>query len=85
MFKGAFEEKMPDEDYHFYQSYLELLSKNGCTYQNPEFMLFTIIELVGSTCYSCILYKQPVPMSEFRPYLYQAINGILSSYQVPEK
>lgn len=85
VFKGAFEEKMPDEDYHFYQSYLELLSKNGCTYQNPEFMLFTIIELVGSTCYSCILYKQPVPMSEFRPYLYQAINGILSSYQVPEK
>ncbi|MDO4274467.1 MAG: TetR/AcrR family transcriptional regulator [Eubacteriales bacterium] len=80
VFKGAFEEKMPDEDYHFYQSYLDLLSKNGRTYDNPELMLFTIIELVGSTCYSCILYQQPVPLSEYKPYLHTAIAGILKSF-----
>lgn len=80
VFKGAFEEKMPDEDYHFYQSYLDLLSKNGRTYENPELMLFTIIELVGSTCYSCILYQQPVPLSEYKPYLRTAIGGILKSF-----
>ncbi len=79
-FKGAFEEKMPDEDYHFYESYLQLLSKNGVTYRNPELMLFTIIELVGATCYSCILYEQPVSMEEYKPYLHQAIDGILKGF-----
>ncbi|MDC7286555.1 TetR/AcrR family transcriptional regulator [Blautia schinkii] len=77
VFKGAFEEKMPDEEYHFYQSYLNLLSQNSRTYKNPELILFTIFELVGSTCYSCILYQQPVSMSEYRPYLHKAIDGIL--------
>lgn len=81
VFKGAFEEKMPDEDYDFYQSYLQLLSKSEHTYHNPELMLFTIIELVGATCYSCILYEQPVPLGEYRPWLHKAVNGILLSFR----
>ncbi|MDO5135709.1 MAG: TetR/AcrR family transcriptional regulator [Eubacteriales bacterium] len=84
MFKGAFEEKMPDEDYHFYQSYLELLSRNGQTYQNPELLLFTIVQLVGSSCYSCILYQQPVSMEEYRPHLHAAIDGIMRSFALNE-
>lgn len=80
VFKGAFEEKMPDEDYHFYQSYLQLLSQTERTYQSPELMLFTIIELVGSTCYSCILYHQPVSLDEYRPYLRKTIAGILKEF-----
>ncbi len=81
VFKGAMEEKVPDEDYHFYQSYLQLLSMSDHTYRNPELMLFTIIELVGSTCYSCILYEQPVPLKEYRPYLHKSIDGILLSFR----
>ncbi len=81
VFKGALEEKVPDEDYHFYQSYLQLLSKSDHTYQNPELMLFTIIELVGSTCYSCILQQQPVPLKEYLPYLHRSIDGILLSFR----
>lgn len=80
VFKGAFEETMPDEDYHFYQSYLNLLSQNDRTYKKPELMLFTIIELVGSTCYSCILYDQPVPLKDFRPYLHKSIDGIFQVF-----
>lgn len=80
VFQGAFEEKMPDENYYFYESYGQLLAKSGRTYKNPEYMLFTIIELVGSTCYSCILYKEPVPMPEYRPYLHKAINAILQCF-----
>lgn len=80
IFKGAFEEKMPDEDYHFYQSYLQLLEKSGKKYKEPELMLFTIIELVGATCYSCILYEQPVSIDEYKPYLKKVIEGILESF-----
>lgn len=80
VFKGAMEEKFPDEDYHFYESYLQLLSQNNRSYENPEFMLFTIIELVSATCHSCILYQQPASMAEYRPYLHHAIDGIMKSF-----
>lgn len=80
VFKGAFEEKMPDDDYNFYRSYLDMLAQNGLHYRNPELLLFTIIELVGATCYSCILYQQPVPMTEYRPCLHQTISAIMSSF-----
>lgn len=80
VFKGAFEEKMPDDEYNFYQSYLDLLAQNGLHYKNPELLLFTIIELVGSTCYSCILYQQPVSMTEYRPYLHTTISGIMNTF-----
>lgn len=82
IFKGAFEEKMPDEDYHFYQSYLDMLSKSRVTYENPELLLFTIIELVGSSCYSCILYQQPVPLVQYRPYLHASITAIMKTFEV---
>ena len=81
IFKGAFEEKMPDEDYHFYQSYLDMLSKSRATYENPELLLFTIIELVGSSCYSCILYQQPVPLVQYRPYLHASITAIMKTFE----
>ena len=80
VFKGAFEEKMPDDEYNFCQSYLGMLAQNGFHYKNPELLLFTIIELVGSTCYSCILYQQPVPMTEYRPYLHKTITGIMETF-----
>lgn len=80
VFRGAFEQGCIEEDYHFYRSYLKLLSESSRAYINPEIMLFTIIELVSATCYSCILYKLPVSITEYKPYLYKAIKGILDSF-----
>lgn len=80
VFRGAFEQECIEEDYHFYRAYLKLLSESSRAYTNPEIMLFTIIELVGATCYSCILYKLPVSITEYKPYLYNAIKGILDSF-----
>ena len=44
-------------------------------------LLFTIIELVGSSCYSCILYQQPISMEEYRPYLHNAITAIMKTFE----
>nr|WP_294527434.1 TetR/AcrR family transcriptional regulator [uncultured Blautia sp.] len=88
IFKGAFEEKVTtetDEDYHFYQSFLDLLAHSGRTFQSPELVLFTIIELVGSTCYSCILYSQPVALEEYKPYLHNSIDALLDTFSEKEE
>lgn len=87
IFKGAFEEKVTtetDEDYHFYQSFLDLLNHSGRTFHSPELVLFTIIELVGSTCYSCILYSQPVTLNEYKPYLHNSIDALLDTFSEKE-
>ena len=84
VFKSALDEKVPYDSYQFYETYLQLLEKSNFSCINPEVMLFTIIELVGSTCYSCILYGQPVSMDEYRPFLHGAIHGILKTFEAKE-
>lgn len=80
IFRTVFEETLPDESQQFFDYYLEILEKNAVSCPEPELMLFTIIELIGSTCYNCILYRQPVSMAEYLPYLHQSILGIFRVY-----
>ena len=81
VFQAALDDKMPDSDQRFYQQYLELIKKDGRTYDHPDLMLFSVIELASSTCYSCILYQQPVSLAEYRPYLHRTIDAILTSFE----
>ena len=55
-------------------------------FNEPEIMLFLIVELVSSTCYSAILYSEPVGIEELKPYLYKSIRNIIRSHilQKPE-
>lgn len=80
VFQTALEDQIPNEDLIFYEAYLELLEKDEYTYDHPDMLLFSVIELASSTCYSCILYQQPVSLDEYLPYLHRSIDGILDSY-----
>lgn len=46
--------------------------------ENPKAVFFMIIELVGSTCYTSILFNLPLPIEEYKPYLYKAIKKLLN-------
>ena len=80
IFKNAFERTVPEESQKFYEYYLEMMKKSAVTCEEPELMLFTFIELVGSTCYNCILFEQPVTMDKYLPYLHKAIHQIFLPY-----
>ena len=43
--------------------------------------IYTILELISSTCHSVILDGEPVDMDTFRPYLHRSIRAIMSSFQ----
>ena len=62
--------------------YLNLLKEDEYDYREPEIMLFTIIELVGSTAYSCILSNEPLSIQEYKPYLYKTIEMIIESHKI---
>lgn len=80
VFKDAFQEQADEEDFPFFQEYLGLLGQSDVQYDSPELLLFTIIELVSSTSYSCILHSQPVSLDEYRPYLHRTIDCILLAF-----
>ncbi len=68
-----------DETYgeSFYDRYYALLHESGRHFRNPDLMLFMILELVNSTCYSVILKQEPVTLTELKPELGGVICDII--------
>lgn len=58
--------------------FLDGVKENNIKLKNPEVTLFMIIELVGSTCFNSILHKEPLPIQEYKPYLYDTIRNMIS-------
>ena len=50
---------------------------NNLPIKNPEVTLFMIIELASSTCFNSILYKEPLSIEEYKPYLYDTIRKMI--------
>ncbi|HEX3077457.1 MAG TPA: TetR/AcrR family transcriptional regulator [Lachnospiraceae bacterium] len=83
---GIFKTALLSNDEHiqtdFYNSYLQLAKEYNIRIKNPEVLLFMIIELVGSSCYNCILNSTPLTITEYKPYLYESIRSIIASQTV---
>lgn len=78
------DEPIGDEgDINFYDFYLESLRAHNLTCDEPEVLLFIIIELVGSTCYSSILYSEPLPIDKYRIHLNETVKTIVTAYVHP--
>lgn len=72
-----FYEKGENEESSFYNLFLKGVEENNIKLDNPEVALFMIIELVSSTCCTSILEKRPLPIDEYKPYLYKAIRQFI--------
>ncbi len=79
-FKKALISNENSSDVNFLEIYKTLIKESPSEIKDPELMLFMIIELVSSTCYSTILYEEPVSLQELRPYLEQAIRNIIHAH-----
>lgn len=82
VFKSSIISKKDAVDINFYDAYTTLIENSGHTFKDSEIMLYMIIELVGSTCYSPILYNEPTSVEEFKPYLYETIRNILEAHRI---
>lgn len=67
----------------FYDHYIESLDRYHVSCSSPDLMLFTMIELIGSTSYNCILHNQPVSMDAYRPYLHASLIKIREVFTSP--
>ena len=72
--RKIYEENSEDS---IYELFIKGVEDNHIELKNPEVTLFMIIELVSSTCFNSILYDEPLPINEFKPYLYDTIRNMI--------
>ena len=65
----------------FMNFYYKLIERDGDEWEEPLLMLYTIVELVSSTCHSIVLEKEPVDYEYYKPYLFKCIRSIISVYR----
>ena len=61
----------------FYNLFIKGIKENNINIDNPEVTLFMILELVSSTCFTSILEKRPLPIDDYKPYLYDTIRKFI--------
>ena len=78
---NIYEKNSKDEknDFTLHDLFINGIKENNIKLSNPDVTLFMIIELVGSTCFNSILYKEPLPIEEYKPYLYKTIRNLIKS------
>lgn len=69
-----------NDDNGFYKLFLQNAKEYNL--KDPDITLFMIVELVSSTCYHSILFKKPLSINEFKPYLYETIRGFIENNRV---
>lgn len=81
IFKNALTSPENPNDINFENVYARMLENSPVEIDQPEIMLFMIVELVSSTCYSCILYSEPVCLDSLKPHLYKTIKDIINDHK----
>ena len=81
IFKQALTKNVAPEDVNFQDVFYKMIDESDEKIENPEIMIFQIIELVSSTAYSAIINKEPVDVETLKPYLYQTIRTIIINHQ----
>lgn len=70
-------EESENEENGIYTLFLKGVQENNIKLKNPDVTLFMIIELVSSTCFNSILYNEPLPIEDYKPYLYDTIRKLI--------
>lgn len=80
VFKKALTSNVSSSDVDFVAIYNNMLEESGHKFKDPEVMLFIIMELVGSTGYSAIMYSDPISVEDLKPQLEQTVRSIIQNY-----
>lgn len=81
---GIFRRAIKKSSDDYLTLFVRYLSESGKQVAEPELLLYTIVELVGSTCHSVILEQDPTDLEHYKPWLYRSIRAIMESFLVQE-
>lgn len=69
-----------NNEQNVYLIFMNLLYASGYTFQDPEIMIYMLIEVVSGVIYNPLLYEQPAPIDEIRPYLHDSIRHMIRQH-----
>ena len=82
IYKKALLNEEVKSEFDVMASYYEILHSDGSEWKDPILMLYTIVELVSSTCHSIILEQDPVDLDYYKPYLFECIRRIADVFRL---
>ena len=86
---GVFGQKIgeffADQHTNVLQILIQGAERSGIKLKNPKVLLYMVIELAGSTCFSCIMSSEPFELAVYKPYLFDAIRQLVRSQTLPSK
>ena len=74
-----------NSDREIYYHFLELVAAHDYEYKDVDVMLFTILELAGSAGYNSMMYEEPIPIDDYKPFLYRTVRLIIKSHRADAK
>lgn len=82
LFNHKVNEIFTNDNIDILHSLIYAAEQSGIRLKNPRILLFMIVELASSTCFSCILNGEPVEFAVYKPYLFDAIRQIIRSQTI---
>lgn len=76
---GIFRRALNRSDMDYISVFRDILGTTPADNGMLEIQIYTILELVGSTCHSVILDGDPVDLPHFLPHLHRSVRAILES------
>ena len=74
-----------NSDREIYNHFLELVAADDYEYKDVDVMLFTIVEFAGSAGYNSMMYEEPIPIDDYKPFLYRTVRLIIKSHRADAK
>lgn len=68
------------EEFEFTRIFLSLTAPYGISTDDSEIMLYLLVELVGASCYSSILYEEPCRLETLKPHLLETVRQIVRQF-----
>ncbi|MDO5549335.1 MAG: TetR/AcrR family transcriptional regulator [Eubacteriales bacterium] len=82
IFQNALQKTEEEENVDYLATFHQLIhADESIEWEEPELMLYTIIELVGSTCHSIILDQNPTDLEHYKPILYRNVRSIMKNHE----
>ena len=73
------DQKEYDEVKHVLDVFINNLMNEGMDKKEAELTLFMVIELVGSICYTTIIFKEPTDINTIKPILFKKVRAMIES------
>ena len=76
---GVFKKAMDNPDSEYLPVLMSIIGTQENT-QKLEIAVYTIFELVSSTCHSVILESKPCDLETYKPYLHSSIRALIKNF-----